>query len=50
MNAEGAFLEYLFDMGRRAAGRWLSAHFEQIGRESTVDLRSILHGCARRPA
>ncbi len=50
MNAEAAFLEHLFDMGRRAAERWLSAHFDQIGRESTVDLRSILHGCADKPA
>lgn len=50
MNAEKAFLEHLFELGRRAAARWLSAHFEQIGRESSIDLRSILHGCAGRPA
>ncbi|WP_373500983.1 patatin-like phospholipase family protein [Desulfococcus sp.] len=50
MNAEKVFLEHLFDMGRRAAGRWLAAHFDRIGREPSIDLRSILHGCAGKPA
>ena len=50
MNAERAFLEYLFDMGRRAAEGWLAANLDRIGRESTVDLRSVLHGCSRKPA
>jgi len=49
MNAEEAFLEHLFDMGRRAAGGWLEKNFDRIGRESSVDLRSILHGCADKP-
>lgn len=50
MNAEGAFLEHLFDMGRRAADGWLTTNFDRIGRKSSIDLRSILHGCSRRPA
>ena len=49
MNAERAFLEYLFDMGRRAAEQWLAANYDRIGRESTVDVRSVLHGCSRKP-
>lgn len=38
MNAEWAFLEYLRDLGRQAAGDWLEEHFDKVGREATLTL------------
>lgn len=42
LNAEWAFLEYLRDLGRSAAGDWLDEHFEKVGREPTLDLSDML--------
>lgn len=39
-NTDWHFLLYLRDMGRESATRWLSDHFDSVGRESTVDLKS----------
>jgi NTE family protein len=38
MNTERAFLDHLHDLGFDAADRWLEAHFDQIGWESTLDV------------
>jgi NTE family protein len=42
LNNYPAFLEYLFDHGRQAAGTWLASHKAKIGKESSVDLRKLL--------
>jgi NTE family protein len=47
MNAEWPFITYLHDLGQRAAKAWLVEHFDDIGRVSTLAIRSILHGCSR---
>ncbi len=44
MNAEGAFIEMLFQKGRSAAGAWLDRHFDDIGVRTTVDLRALFEG------
>ena len=44
LNAEWAFLQHLRDIGRAAAGRWLDAHFDDLGKRSTVDLSSMFSG------
>ena len=41
LNAEWAFIEHLFDLGRRSAEGWLDRHCDQIGHESTVDIRAL---------
>ncbi len=40
LNAERAFLLHLRGVGRSAADQWLRAHGRDIGRNSTVDIRS----------
>jgi NTE family protein len=42
MNAEWAFLQYLRDIGREAADRFLESHFDDIGVRSTLDIREEL--------
>ncbi len=44
MNAEKDFIEMLFEKGRKAAGDWLTAHFADIGVQTTVDLRALFEG------
>jgi NTE family protein len=44
LNAEPAFLEHLFDEGRRAAGAWLDENYDAIGARSTVDIKRMFHG------
>ncbi|RED47640.1 patatin-like phospholipase family protein [Aestuariispira insulae] len=44
MNTEWRFFKHLFRMGHAAAERWLDAHFDKIGQQSSVDLRSIFQG------
>ncbi|WP_247658249.1 patatin-like phospholipase family protein [Aquabacter sp. L1I39] len=39
MNAEWAFLQHLRDVGRQAAEDFLAAHYDDIGKRSTLDLR-----------
>jgi NTE family protein len=43
-NPERAFLEHLFEVGRKAATDWLDAHYESLGHESSVDIRHLFHG------
>ena len=40
LNADWEFLTNLRDVGRARAEAWLEAHFDQLGRESTVDIRA----------
>jgi NTE family protein len=40
LNADWDFLNYLKEVGRAAAEAWLSSHFDQLGRESTIDLHA----------
>ncbi len=44
LNAEWAFLCMLRDEGRRAADAFLSAHREDLGRRSTLDIDRLLEG------
>jgi NTE family protein len=44
LNAEWEFLTLLRDIGRRAAGRWLDRHFDDIGERATIDLRAMVRG------
>jgi len=41
LDTDWEFLTRLRDSGRDAAGRWLDAHFDSIGIESTVDLQAV---------
>ncbi|MEO0865448.1 MAG: patatin-like phospholipase family protein, partial [Pseudomonadota bacterium] len=41
LNSEWAFLIHLRDLGRDYADRWLTANFDRIERESTLDLRAM---------
>lgn len=40
-NAEPAFIDMLFHAGRDRADAWLSAHFDEIGRGSTIDVSEV---------
>jgi NTE family protein len=40
MNADWKFLTHLFDIGRERTDKWLAAHFDQLGVETTVDLKA----------
>jgi NTE family protein len=40
MNADWKFLMHLFELGRERADKWLSANFDRLGVETTVDLKS----------
>jgi NTE family protein len=40
LNADWQFLLQLHDLGRDRAGRWLDAHLDMVGIESTVDIRA----------
>jgi len=41
LNLELAFLHHLRDLGRNNAAKWLDENFDMIGKESTLDLRSM---------
>lgn len=43
LNAEWSFIEHLRDIGREAAEHWLDKNFSVLGKQSTVDLRSLYH-------
>jgi NTE family protein len=43
LNAEWDFLLHLRELGRQAASKWLDANYESLGRNSTVDIRALLH-------
>jgi len=40
INADWKFIDRLFELGRSRADIWLDRHFDQIGVESSIDIRS----------
>jgi NTE family protein len=44
LNAEWAFFEMLFEMGRKAADQFLDKHFADMGERSSVNLRKLFAG------
>lgn len=40
LNPDWNFLVHLRDVGRQSAGRWIEAHFDKVGSESSVDVRA----------
>lgn len=41
LNAEWGFLKLLRDIGRNSAARWIEKSYDQIGKESSIDVRSM---------
>jgi NTE family protein len=39
LNADWDFLQHLFDVGRQSADDWLHAHYDKIGKETSIDLK-----------
>lgn len=44
LNAELAFLEHLFEVGRAATRAWLDRHHDDLGQRSTLDLAALYEG------
>jgi len=44
LNAEWEFLIHLRDIGREAASGWLEESFDRIGKESSVNIRTLFEG------
>ena len=42
LNNSPAFLEFLFDLGRRTAEGWLARHHADIGKRSTLDVTQLI--------
>ncbi|MGF1525267.1 MAG: patatin-like phospholipase family protein [Candidatus Competibacterales bacterium] len=49
LNAEWAFLQHLFEIGRQTADHWLAAHFDDLGQRSSIDIRTMFDGLAVLP-
>jgi len=49
LNAEWAFLQHLFEIGRSTASRWLDDHFDDLGARSSVDIRQMFDGLHALP-
>jgi NTE family protein len=49
-NAERAFLEHLFNIGREEGGKWLDVNFDDIGVRSTVNVRAMFQGDGYDPS
>ncbi len=43
LNAEWSFLQHLREIGRNQAEHWLADNFNNLGKKSTIDLRSLYH-------
>ena len=41
LNAEWRFLQHLFEIGRSTAENWLEAHFDDLGKRSSVNVRAM---------
>jgi NTE family protein len=50
LNAERAFLENLFERGRKAGLAWLDQHHADLGNRDTIDLKSLVQGKPPAPA
>ena len=44
LNAEWQFFSFLRDEGRKAAGAFLDAHANDLGKRSTLDIDVLLEG------
>ena len=44
LNAEWAFLQHLFQIGRERTGQWLENCYEDLGKQSTIDVRAMFQG------
>ncbi len=44
LNAEWAFLQHLFGVGRAVAEDWLEKSYDDLGKRSTVDIRAMFQG------
>jgi NTE family protein len=40
-NASWTFLQTLRKLGRKSASQWLDNHYEQVDRESSIDIRKV---------
>lgn len=40
-NTRWSFLKHLRDVGREAAGEWLDAHYDSVGKRATLDLKDL---------
>jgi NTE family protein len=49
LNADWAFLLHLFEIGRESAAKWLDKNYDDLGKRSTVDVRSMFQGVATLP-
>lgn len=47
LNAEWPFLKHLFEIGRATASQWLEAHYDDLGTQSSVDVRQMFQGGAQ---
>jgi len=43
-NIDLEFLNYLKELGRKCADKWLSAHWDDLGKRSSIDIRKIFLG------
>jgi NTE family protein len=43
-NIDLEFLNYLKELGRKCAEKWLSAHWDDLGKRSSIDIRKIFLG------
>jgi NTE family protein len=50
LNVEWPFLQWLFEVGRDTARKWLEENFDMIGVHSTVDVRAMFQGVGNLPA
>lgn len=48
-NAEWAFLDYLFEVGRATAGRWLEKTYDMLGVSQTANVREMYYGDGPEP-
>jgi NTE family protein len=44
LNAEWDFLCHLRDLGRKRAQDWIEQHYDDIGKQDSVDLRAMFEG------
>ena len=49
LNAEWAFLEFLYNTGREVAQDWMDQNFDAIGIRSSVDIRGMFDSLAVLP-
>lgn len=50
LNVDWSFLQWLFEVGRDTARKWLDNNFEMIGVHSTVNVREMFDGVGNLPS